>query len=491
MKRLRSGPPEEALGAWWAAGPTLDCVPGRDWGTGPEWVADTPEDPSSEKELNQGLSTLVLEGWGSRRKRAGRMEYHTSLVLLFLIISPSSSAGTVFFTYLGTLCIEDCKHDGYKYTCKSFDKDGSCQTMYCSPQKNMDYLGRQCKANSMCEKHGKGYNWCYNNVWGQWGYCGLVMDNNNHYGSKQGSLCYDHCDKRQEEYYWCNTVTGWDYCSPSEKTDYKNKRCKEDSPCGKHGQNYNWCWLKEGSWGYCGLQEPKMLLYRTKDNYICTDECQYHERSDYYWCHTAKDWDYCSPDVNVTYKGKPCRSDHSCGLNDYGYNWCWTSENEYDYCGRIEPGVCTYTTSQHRKRRAPEDRKLICTRIDKGNKIKTIFTAEEASNDIAEVNQNRKEEAKKLIGLWNNGYLVNQARSNLIASEHLRIDMQGIINRNNRRYYNLQVQLNTNRGPNQSTTVSQILVPDGIPDSYIRRAFWESLINRARIFVEVLTLNQC
>lgn len=416
------------------------------------------------------------------------MKDHTSLVLLLLISLPRPSAGTAFFTHLGTLCIEDCKYNGHEYTCKSFDEDRRCKNMYCSPQENMDYWGRQC--NSMCGKHGEAYNWCYINTF-EWGYCGLIMDNNNHYGSQQGSLCYDNCDKRGYEYYWCNTATGWDYCSPSENTDYMNKQCKEDSPCGKQGENYNWCWLKKGSWGYCGLVEPKMLLHRTKYNYICTDECQYYEAGDYYWCYTAKGWDYCFPVVDVTYKGKPCRSDHSCGLHEYNYNWCWTSESQYDYCGRIEPGECTYITPRRHKRMDQNtDRILICTKNDKHNKKKTVFTAEPAPNNIAEVNQKLRNEAEELINRWNNGHLVNQARSNLITSEHFRIDMQGRVNRNNQRYYNLQIQLNVRRDRNRSTTVSQIIVPDGIPDNYIRTAFLESLNRQARVFVDVLQ-NQC
>ncbi|KAI7808412.1 hypothetical protein IRJ41_004308 [Triplophysa rosa] len=417
------------------------------------------------------------------------MENHTSLVLLLLFSLPWPSAGTAFFTHLGTLCIEECKYNGGEYTCKSFDEVGRYQNLYCSPQENMDYWGRQCTSDSICGKHGQAYNWCYIDNLGRWGYCGLVMDNNNHYGSKQGSLCYDNCDKRGGEHYWCNTATGWDYCSPSENTDYMNKQCKEDSSCGKQDENYNWCWLKEGSWGYCGFVEPKMLLHRTKDNYICTDECQYYESGDYYWCHNAKNWDYCSPVVDVTYKGKPCRSDHSCGLNEYKYNWCWTSETEYDYCGRIEPGECTYITSQHRQRRAPEDTILICTKND--NNKETTFTAVPAPKHFTEVNRKLRNEAEDLINQWNNQSLSNQARSNLIKTEHLRIDMQGMINRNNRRYYNLQIQVNGSRRPNQSSTVSQIFVPDGIPENYIRQAFLESLNRQARVFVDVSTQNQC
>ncbi|XP_016404049.1 uncharacterized protein LOC107737102 [Sinocyclocheilus rhinocerous] len=224
---------------------------------------------------------------------------------------------------------------------------------------------------------------------------------------------------RKQDYYWCNTAQGWDYCSPSENRDYKNKQCREDSPCGKQGEKYNWCWLKEGSWGYCGLVEPKMFLHRSKYHYVCIDECQYYESGDYYWCHTAKGWDYCSPVVDVTYKGKSCRSDDSCGSHDYSYNWCWTSESEYDYCGPIESGECTYIPSKHRNKRAPDKKIVICREKDETSGKEIIFTAEEAPEDIAKSKQLEKD-LENVISCWKNNYLVGQARSKLANSGNLR-----------------------------------------------------------------------
>ncbi|KAL0161680.1 hypothetical protein M9458_045405 [Cirrhinus mrigala] len=249
----------------------------------------------------------------------------TSLVLLFLLCSPWSSAGTTFLTHLGTLCIEDCKPDGGEYKCKTIDKDGRSQTMYCSPQKNVDYWGRQCRADSMCGKYGEDYCWCRNNIF-SWGYCGVVKDD-------------------------------------------------------------------------------KML---------------------------------------------------------------------------IESGTGTHITSRHRNKRAPEE---IDTVDDEGNRIKTIFFAE-ATNDITDGEQWRND-AENLISRWKNVYLVDQARSNLIRSGNLRIDMQGIINRNNQRYYNLQIQVNVQRRRGDSTTVAQILIPRGIPERYVRRAFTESFDRRAKVSIKV------
>lgn len=251
----------------------------------------------------------------------------TFLVLLFLFCSPWLSAGTTFLTHLGTQCKEDCKLDGGEYKCKTIDEDGRSQTLYCSPQENMDYWGRQCRADSMCGKHGEDYYWCRINIF-TWGYCGLVKD-----------------DKKI-----------------------------------------------------------------------------------------------------------------------------------------IESGEVTHITPLHRNKRQA----VFDTVEDRANRIKTTFYAEPAPRDIADVDRYRNE-AENLIGNWNNGHLVNQARSNLIHTANLRIDMQGIINHNNLPCYNLQIQINRRRRPGASTTVSQIIVSQTIvpPDRYIRRAFQESLNRRARVFVLV------
>ncbi|KAL0147519.1 hypothetical protein M9458_057168 [Cirrhinus mrigala] len=234
------------------------------------------------------------------------MEYlRTSLVLLFLLCSPWPSAGTTFLTYLGTLCIEDCKPDGGEYKCKTIDKDGRSQTMYCSPQENVDYWGRQCRADSMC---------------------------------------------------------------------------------GKYGEDYCWCRINIFSWGYCGLVKDDKML--------------------------------------------------------------------------IESGTGTHITSRHRNKRAPV---VIDTVNDEANRKRTTFSADTAP--IINGKQWRND-AENLISRWENVHLVDQARSNLITSGNLRIDMQGSFTRNNQRYYNLQIQVNVQRKKGESTTVAQILIPDGISEDH-------------------------
>ncbi|XP_036439531.1 uncharacterized protein LOC118816998 isoform X3 [Colossoma macropomum] len=310
----------------------------------------------------------------------------------------------------------------------------------------------------------------------------------NHYTSYYGKLCGDTCGLHGQNYYWCNTRQGWDYCSPIQNRDYTDKACRDDHPCGKYGESYYWCY-KEGwfaGWGYCGRVEPKTILYVSSEyQLVCNDDCSYDESSEYYWCHTDEGWDYCSPKQNVTYKNVPCRSDHFCGAHGYRYIWCWTTTSEWDYCGIIKPGECTYCSTQTKNSQS-NNAVAFCTRIDRGNNVVTTFYAEPDPTALADGSPWRNE-ITDLIARWDNGYLGNQARSNLITSTNLRIDLQALPYKDGQQYYNLQIQLNVPRRPGQSTTVSQILIPrdSTVPDRYVRFAFVESFRRRARVTVRV------
>nr|XP_021327479.1 uncharacterized protein LOC110438722 [Danio rerio] len=417
---------------------------------------------------------------------------HLNISLVLLLVFCSLSAGETFWTHLGTRCIGDCKTDGAKYKCKTIDNNGQCQTMFCSPKANMDYLGRWCHETSECKRGENGYFSCQVGLF-KWGYCGLVRDDNKHFGNI-GGPCQNYCGKKDKTYNWCNVASGTAYCSPSENTDYLNRPCKEDSPCEKHNDYYHWCEV-EGSQSYCGLVEPKVFVHRTHYNNYCFDDCEYYESGDYYRCNigNTNGWELCSPEVDVAYNGHACHSDHFCGLHGKTYNWCWTSETEHGYCGPVEAAECSYITSTNSSSRNSDNEPqkiVICTRVDKGKIIITHFSAEPASRDITDGIQFRHE-VEKLTSKWHNEYLVDEARSNLISSANLRVDLQSPIIHNNQTYYNVHIRLNKARRARESTTVSQVLAPQGIPARLIRRAFMESLQMRARIYIDVSTLNEC
>lgn len=93
-----------------------------------------------------------------------------------------------------------------------------------------------------------------------------------------------------------------------------------------------------------------------------------------------------------------------------------------------------------------------------------------------------------IINRWCNEQLTNKAQT-LVQTSNFRIDMQGMVNRNNQRYHNLQIQRNVPRQSGRSTTFALVLVPENLPeqvtDRYVRRAFLESFERQAGITIEV------
>ncbi|KAK2865540.1 hypothetical protein Q7C36_001596 [Tachysurus vachellii] len=304
----------------------------------------------------------------------------------------------------------------------------------------------------------------------------------NYRTSTYRQLCYDDCQKHGN-YYWCNTKKGWDYCSLTPTTDYKGNECYDWHPCDLHGKDYYWCNTKSGEENYCGKVEQRTLLYISSTYQSeCRDGCSYDESESYYWCNTDKGWDYCSPSPDVTYKGEPCRHDHFCDTHGYDYSWCRT-DSGWDYCGTIETIIDCRTSG--RWKRQPNNIVEICTKIDLGNRKVTKITAEPDDDAITDGRTWRKE-INELILQWSNNLLHNQAGT-LISIGNFRIDNQGLQNRNNRHYYNLQIQVNIPRRNRRSTTVAQVLMPvnEDVPERYVQRAFGESFRRRARVFVDV------
>ena len=338
-----------------------------------------------------------------------------------------------------------------------------------------------------CAQRGYDYYWCHtnNHFFNRWDYCRPVWDHTNYTTSTSGALCHDQCATRGYEYYWCNTRKGWDYCSPRPNVDCHNNPCRATHPCAKNDENYYWCYLEKGGWGSCGLQTPKTLsLTYTK---LCGDNCEYYSNKDYYYCYTSKGyWDFCSPWPNVTYRGVPCRDDHSCDLHRKSYYWCYTDDdNSWDYCGLVEGIECQYS---HRLRTKRQVRQNLYECIDSANRRRVTFVLNTAANIAILVGRQLLREIQRIISMWSNDRLTTRHTSGLTKTDTFRIDMQGMVNLGNQRYHNLQIQRNVPRQSEKSTTYSQVLVPEnlvGVPTRYVRRAFVLSYKDRAGITIRV------
>ena len=190
---------------------------------------------------------------------------------------------------------------GYDW-CKSGDKWQKCHR---DPvEKSVTANGFACKSNHQCGFHGYDYTWCYKDE-GGWDYC-----------------CTSNCEQYGNNYDWCSAGEAWSHCKRDlpggVKLSALQKTCREDSPCGYHGYDYSWCYLKGGSWDYC-----------------CTGDCGPHG-SKYDWCTSGKKWSKCKmatlPSTKLTYNLKTCKSNHECGYHGYDYAWCYTTDGSWDYC---------------------------------------------------------------------------------------------------------------------------------------------------------------
>ncbi|XP_060939321.1 uncharacterized protein LOC133016026 isoform X2 [Limanda limanda] len=301
-----------------------------------------------------------------------------------------------------------------------------------------------------------------------------------YFTSTYGVRCSDRCEQRGYDYYWCHSQEGWDYCSPGENIDYKGNTCSND--CGKYGESYYKCLLWGMSWSQCARVEPRAMIHYTRYQRQCVDRCQYYESDDYFWCHDGENWEYCSPLPDHTYKNEPCRSNHQCGTHGESYTWCYTtSNNDWDYCGVISPGECVFSQTSRAKRQ-PNNPRVICTREDNNNRRVTTFREDGNPRNIVPTNRRIRNNALDLINQWDNQGLSDQSRSNLIRSDTLRIDNQGLVNRNNQRCYNLQIQIN---GVSGRSTVAAIICPVDTSAEYMRLAFRESLQREVGVEVEV------
>ena len=133
------------------------------------------------------------------------------------------------------------------------------------------------------------------------------------------------------------------------------------------------------------------------------------------------------------------------------------------------------------------NRKLLLVRtvFDKGNHLKRNWHMQENENMV----NYPTIAAKKAIGHLNNTH--NNIRT-LHKCDKVRVDLQGFFNHENRRYLNIQVQLNKKRN-GESTTIATALIETNskgdilFPIRYIRDALVKSL----RSYTDSGSTRQC
>eukprot|EP00096_Caligus_rogercresseyi_P010856 TRINITY_DN4082_c0_g1_i1.p1 TRINITY_DN4082_c0_g1~~TRINITY_DN4082_c0_g1_i1.p1 ORF type:complete len:333 (-),score=52.64 TRINITY_DN4082_c0_g1_i1:281-1279(-) len=123
---------------------------------------------------------------------------------------------------------------------------------------------------------------------GPWFYCSeripIVREQ---ISARLGFWCVDTCRKERKGYYWCNTLAGEDFCSPTDGVTYKSEECT--SPCmemEEDGQSVSACYTStdNSTKDFCGRHDIEIKEVEfTVDNQICGDIC--FEEGEYKTCH--------------------------------------------------------------------------------------------------------------------------------------------------------------------------------------------------------------
>lgn len=161
---------------------------------------------------------------------------------------------------------------------------------------------------------------------------------NDQYIARQGDMCTNQCSKSDPDA-WCGVY--------KEDSDGNLLRCAEFTrygdvcvdECGSSGATWyskgsNWCLTNIYTLETRKYTENCALPGYTINREPCKDRCDTYSES-YYWCHTEKSWDYCSPPGRVvpvqhTYQGALCLTE--CAQRGKNYRWCYKSRR---YCDEV------------------------------------------------------------------------------------------------------------------------------------------------------------
>ena len=398
------------------------------------------------------------------------------------------SEATRFYTRYNKLCVSECTQKKSYYWC--YTGKHSRDWDYCSPRPNFDINNRPC-LNNCGKKNKTSYNWCDVTVRNNksWNYCGTHRDNFNLVASN-GYFCTDECAKRGKPYYWCNTESGWQYCSPNEGIDCYSRPCSNNSYCDKRGASYYWCGVNstESSWGYCSISsESKHVTY---NGYYCSTDCLYDSSTDYFSCNIFDgSTEYCSPTtptMEADSHGHLCNYTECSKHNGTDYYWCYSDIDKWDYCGlqSLDNDCLNYKLVLNlpsRQKRGNGAGPGSCKRkvADSGNRRVTEWYVENNEKILADKSRDILNDATTAISKLKSDQVSGKAHT-IIMQPKVRIDLQGYSG--NHEYANLQVQVNRNRrGPGDSTTIAVALIQvneEGavpFPSRYIRDCLLVSL----------------
>ncbi|KAK3611062.1 hypothetical protein CHS0354_028543 [Potamilus streckersoni] len=98
-----------------------------------------------------------------------------------------------------------------------------------------------------------------------------------------------------------------------------NTKCRADHHCGRHGEDYSWCYT-DYSWEYC-CEGPCIKAGR--------------EEVPTMTCHAGSLDAYCGSSGDTAADGTTCHPSHPCGTHGgsrFGYFWCYDQHKRVKHC---------------------------------------------------------------------------------------------------------------------------------------------------------------
>ncbi|XP_037043729.1 uncharacterized protein LOC119079756 [Bradysia coprophila] len=290
------------------------------------------------------------------------------------------------------------------------------------------------------------------------------VDGKRFYITRYGA-CTD-CDRRSGSYHWCSVGTGssdWDYCSKTPGYSSSEYKCRDNHPCGFHGNSYLWCYLEKGSWDYCSLIEDTSVTQFTYKEDKCDNYCDL--VSDAYVCRksnyrTAE----CSIVPGITSDGGGCIDDCSYHGSGSGYKWCKADNSwEWGYCGRSETDYDVLNDNDSRFRRQASDCNRVTLlsrttqRLAGGDTLVTI-TYRQAPNPstIRSTNRGLLRDARTVLYKWHKGESSDRTKGPTTEQSNgqIRLDRQTAFEVNGIPFNNFQLQINDD--PSFPSTVAHL-----------------------------------
>ncbi|XP_038604472.1 uncharacterized protein LOC119930087 [Tachyglossus aculeatus] len=276
-----------------------------------------------------------------------------------------------------------------------------------------------------------------------------------------GGICHGPCGYQNYDYTWCwqigNSGRKWDYCSLKNGLEYKGRHCA--SPCDSWGEKYRFCYLQDGSWGYCGLITEEVHLEFSLNHQICTSACRMSGGN--FKCDTAQGHEACTPFADMTSSGLPCHPNFRCSRYGTTELRCHTDSHGegWGFCGSRKDTFCSWKVGESPKN---------CTLGYLDGKDRVAFHRE-VQEDLKKPDSEQFQEAVRLIDSINSSAFL-PANEEAALVQFQQVDEASC---NGLDYTKLELQVDRLSNPK---TIARVIFPGQLNEvGFLRLALYASL----------------